>query len=262
MKKNFQSFIKTRLPQTVVDNLRKESIVPEPGRSQDDRIKELISQSLDTAIQAFESEQSEPTQVEDQPLSSRTSTDSRETIKAANSSEPWEGRGIAILASSRSCVDEDAEGQGSSELFGLSRSTTTSDSGYSSGAQSLSSSLSMEIDTSFATSAAGIGSNWSDSAISVSMANEQCNQHWSHLDHRPQDLTILGIDSALNISPTLTADAASGDHQQFLHNVSLRPNSLPHLQLPPYSLNDSSFDWSSFLLGDDSCSAMMDGYEG
>lgn len=253
--------MKTRLPQAVVDNLRKESIVPEPGRNQDDRIKELVSQSLDTAIRAFESEQSEPTQVEDRPPSSRTSTDSRETIKAAKSSEPWEGRGIAIHASSRRCVDEDAEDQGSSELFGLSRSTTTSDSGYSSGAQSLSSSLSMEIDTPFATSAAGIGSIWSDSAISYSMANKQFDQHWSHLDHHPQELATPGIDSVLNTSPTLSADAASGDHQQFFHDVPLRPNNLSHLQLPSYPPNDSSFDWSSFLLGD-SCSAMMDGYEG
>lgn len=258
MDKNFQSLMKKSLSQTLVDNLRKEPIVPEPGSSQNDRIEELVSKSLDTAIRALESERPE------RPRSSGASTDSRETIKAGKPSKPWEDRGLKVPASSRKCVDNDALDQRSPELSDLSWSKTVSvDSGYYSGTHSLSSSLGMNdypAGTPFAISTAGIGSAWPDSATHFSMDNEQHDQGWSQPDYL-QDLKMPGNDSVLSMSPMLSAEGASGDHQIIFPDMAPRLGNLPPSQFPPFAPDDSNFDFSSFTPSNSSYYAMMEDLE-
>lgn len=59
VKKSFQAFVEKRLPQAVAETMKRELIVAETGSGQDERIKKLVLQSLSTAFQEYESENSE-----------------------------------------------------------------------------------------------------------------------------------------------------------------------------------------------------------
>lgn len=214
-----------RLPQTVVENFKRESIVAEPGSDQDDRIRELVSQSLSTAIREYETETSKRSVEGNRPSHSRTSTDSRETIKVAAPSEAWDCEESRSSTSFSRSVNNEVGGMGSPKLLN-SRSTTTTDSGYSSSAPALSNR------NPFALDAAGIGGIMEDYNLPVEAEHAQ---RWFVHDDILDDIELQGIGSLMGVPPSLSAGSASGNHQ-YLSNVPLLPE-------PP---SFPEYDWAGF----------------
>lgn len=247
MKKNFQSFIEKRLCQTVVENFRKESIVSEPGSNHDDRIKELISQGLDTAIREYESEHTDRSDAQGRPSSSRTSTDSGETIKTATPDEPRAHMGSGpSTACSRSI--ENSEKDDKSSLLGNSLSKASSDPGHSSYEPVPTTPLTTDILSSIDLATAGIGEFAEDS--SFGLTNEH-SQQWHSSDSLIAGLVLPGVDPLMDLPPALS-DGATCDDLSSVSN-----GNLYHYQNFPFSFGCG---WQETPTTDDDC-GIARGYE-
>lgn len=244
MKKSFQAFIEKRLPQAVAETFKKELIVAEPGSDQDERIKKLVSQSLSTAIQEYESENSEQPGEGDRPSYSTRSTDSRDTIKAAAPGGTWDCGEPPPYACFGGSVDNDAGDMGSpEELLNLSRSTTTTDSGYSSCAPALGTCHPFAVDT------AGIGGFVDNAPFPVAAEHVQ---GWPPHDDILHDMAIpeMGCDPLMDVSP-LSTGPASVDCP-YSSNVSLLPEG-PSLGLSEY--------WTCFITTDSPMYSFPEGHQ-
>lgn len=220
MKKSFQAFMEKRLPQAVMENFKRESIVAEPGSDQDDRIKKLVSQSLSTAIQEYETETSERPGEADQPSHSRTSIDSSETIKAAAHSEAWDCGGPQSFTGFSRSVYNDVGDMESPEPLSISRSTTTTDSDYSSSAPAL------RHHNLFALDAAGIGGFMEDSDFPMTTEHAQC---WPTPDDIYYNGALQGVGTFTELCPSWSAGSASDERRCSL--------------IGPVLSEPSSYDW-------------------
>lgn len=228
-----------RLPETVVENFRKESIVAESGSNQDSRIKELISQSLDTAIREYESGHSEHTDTEKRSLYSQASTGSRETIRAGTSSGSWDYRRPNRSTASRKSADNEVEDKESPDSSKLSRSTA-SDSSLSSYEPSLASGLNMEVSDGFDIYTAGVGGFAKD--FPFPSTNEQSHR-WSQPDGL---LTLPGISSFSGFSPSLNSETTTCGHRPCFPNTAVL-NSSFSLETGYYEPGET---WSPFSTAD------------